>query len=35
VKAVEDRAGKVVRDKHDISWLNSYLSQLKSEQQKG
>jgi guanylate kinase len=35
VKAVEDRAGKVVRDKHDIAWLNSYLSQLRSEQQKG
>ena len=35
VKAVEDRAGTVVRDRHDIAWLNSYLKQLKSEQQKG
>ncbi len=31
VRAVEDRAGQVVRDKHDIAWLNSYLNQLKSE----
>ena len=31
VKAVEDRAGQVVRDKHDIAWLNSYLNQLQSE----
>ena len=35
VKAVEDRAETVVRDKHDIAWLNSYLKQLRSEQQKG
>lgn len=31
VKAAEDHAGKVVRDKHDISWLNSYLNQLQAE----
>ncbi len=31
VKAGEDRAGQVVRDKHDIAWLNSYLNQLQSE----
>ena len=31
VKAVEGRAGNVVRDKHDISWLNSYLNQLRLE----
>ena len=31
VKAVADRAGQVVRDKHDIAWLNSYLNQLKAE----
>ena len=31
VKAVEDRVGMVVRDKHDIAWLNSYLSQLQAE----
>jgi guanylate kinase len=31
VKVVEDRVGMVVRDKHDISWLNSYLSQLQAE----
>ena len=31
VKAVEDRTNTVVRDPHDIAWLNSYLSQLQQE----
>jgi guanylate kinase len=30
MKAIEN-PGKVVRERHDISWLNSYLNQLKEE----
>jgi guanylate kinase len=30
MRAIED-PGKFVREKHDISWLNSYLNQLKEE----
>jgi guanylate kinase len=35
LKAVEE--GKFIRDRHDITWLNSYLNQLKEErdEQKG